>query len=128
MSGDPCKGILLIEDDHDVRDTLVEALRDQGYTVRTASNGADALHRLRDGWQPCLIVLDLMMPVMDGWEFRHAQLQDPALAAIPVVILTADGNARQKAAKMSAVLGMSKPVRLADLIDVIGQYCQPQLL
>jgi CheY-like chemotaxis protein len=125
ISADACEGVLLVEDDDDIRLALVEALRDEGIAVRAAANGADALQDLRQGSPPCLIVLDLMMPVMDGWQFRDKQLEDPTLAEIPVVVLTADGNAKAKAAKMNAALGMSKPVRLDDLIQVIVQYCGP---
>jgi CheY-like chemotaxis protein len=122
---DACEGVLLVEDDDDIRLALVEALQDEGIAVRAAANGADALDGLRQGAPPCLIVLDLMMPVMDGWQFRDKQLEDPTLASIPVVVLTADGNAKAKAAKMNAALGLAKPVRLDDLIKVIVQYCSP---
>jgi CheY-like chemotaxis protein len=128
MTGaEACAGVLLVEDDDDIRLALVEALRDEGIAVRAAANGADALQELGQGSPPCLIVLDLMMPVMDGWEFRDKQLEDPSLAAIPVVVLTADGNAKAKAQKMNAALGMAKPVRLDDLIQVIVKYCSPTL-
>jgi CheY-like chemotaxis protein len=126
-SAEACEGVLLVEDDDDIRLALVEALRDEGIAVRAAANGADALQDLRHGSPPCLIVLDLMMPVMDGWQFRDKQLEDPTLAAIPVVVLTADGNAKAKAKKMNAALGISKPVKLDALIEVIVKYCGPTL-
>ena len=121
-----CHGVLVVDDDQDIRESLVEALEDEGFSVLVASNGSDALEKLRAaGAPPCVILLDLMMPVMDGWQFRDEQQRDQALARIPVVVLTADGNARQKAAKMQVDEGIPKPIRLDHLLSVVGRYCQP---
>ena len=83
--------ILVVEDHADLRDMLVVLLESEGFAVRTAVNGAEALKRLEET-RPSLILLDLMMPVMDGREFRHAQLNDPQLAAIPTVLITAHAD------------------------------------
>lgn len=120
----PCRGLLIVDDDADIREVLTEVLEDEGYDVRHAANGRDALDQLKQ-WAdlPCLILLDLMMPVMDGWQFRNAQLQDAKLADIPVVVLTADGRAQYKASSMQVVEGLAKPLRIADLLRTIRKYC-----
>src|SRR5205085_12014163 len=85
--------VLVVEDDHDVREALVEALEASDYHPMAAANGSEALQRLRSGSEPpCVILLDVMMPVMDGREFREEQRRDPALAEIPVVVLSAHGD------------------------------------
>jgi CheY-like chemotaxis protein len=112
--------VLLVEDDDDIRTDLAELLRIKGYEVETAANGAEALDRLRQPELPCLILLDLMMPVMDGWQFREAQLQDEMLAQVPVVVIT--GVAEDTAA-LQARKVMRKPVRIDDLVTTIRGYC-----
>src|SRR5687768_7389253 len=87
--------VLLVEDDSDIRETVGEVLGDHGYRVVTAGHGADALAQLRDGARPDVILLDLMMPVMDGAAFRSEQKADPELAAIPVIVMTALASARE---------------------------------
>jgi CheY-like chemotaxis protein len=112
--------ILIVEDDADVREDLADLLRHKGYEVTTAANGRDA----HDGIQglagrPDLILLDLMMPVMDGWQFRALQLQDPALATIPVVILSGAGDVRREAAALGAAGYVKKPFKLNVLLSAI---------
>jgi CheY-like chemotaxis protein len=108
--------LLVVEDDPDIRDTLAEALAWEGYDVTTASNGLEALELLRGGLHADVILLDLMMPVMSGWEFRRVQQDDPALAGIPVVVLSASspGNARPDRY-------LAKPFRIEDLLSVLGE-------
>lgn len=119
-----CAGILIVEDDFEIRTTLKDVLQEEGYDVEHASNGLEALSKLQTCAElPCLILLDLMMPLMDGWEFRDAQLKDARLTGIPVVVLSADGNARQKAVAMKAARGLPKPVRLEVLLSTIAEYC-----
>ena len=84
--------VLLLEDDPDIAEPTSSILGDAGYAVEWFRNGRDALDWLRDN-PADLILLDLMMPVMDGWEFRAAQRADRAIAGIPVVVLTADTGA-----------------------------------
>jgi len=87
--------ILVVEDDFAIRESVTELLVSAGYTVVTACNGRDALNRLQQGLRPAIIMLDLTMPVMDGWDFRQAQLRDEALKAIPTLIITAAGFSRE---------------------------------
>ena len=81
--------VLVIEDERDIRDALAEALSYEGYDVAVAANGREALRALRGGPLPDVILLDLVMPEMSGWEFRQVQIHDPALAGIPVVVVSA---------------------------------------
>jgi CheY-like chemotaxis protein len=81
--------VLVVDDDQPLREAVVEALEEEGLAVSCCAHGLAALSALRAGLRPDVILLDLMMPVMDGWAFREEQLRDPALASIPVVVLTA---------------------------------------
>jgi CheY-like chemotaxis protein len=114
--------LLLVEDDFDIREALSGILRDEGYTVRGASNGAEALETLRRDPAVDLIVLDLMMPVMDGWAFRQIQREDPKLSHIPVLVLSADAGARERVQALGAVAFLRKPVQLDALLDAVAQY------
>src|SRR3954447_13296865 len=87
LSGSSRRRILVVEDDQEILGTLSGLLEEEGYEVQSVVDGRDALHRLRGGLAPELIILDLMMPGMDGWEFRTIQRADPALADIPVVAI-----------------------------------------
>src|SRR5690242_14878079 len=100
--------ILIVEDNPDSRETLAMVIEGMGYTVSTASNGREALDYLRTHSLPCLILLDLMMPVMDGWEFRNQQRQDPALADIPILVVSAVNDPDQIRA-VDAVDYLKKP-------------------
>jgi CheY-like chemotaxis protein len=115
--------LLIVEDDADIRETLGEALELAGYTVTLAENGADALERLRrdDTPLPAVILLDLMMPVMDGFAFRSEQRRDPRLAEIPVIVITAGTHA--DATAISADFVMRKPIAMPKLLDVIARTC-----
>src|SRR5882672_11652695 len=88
--------VLVIDDDPDIRWTMAEVLEDWGYLVATAAHGKDALEQLQAGVRPCLILLDLTMPVMNGYEFRAAQRANPEYAAIPTVVLSAAGNLAER--------------------------------
>jgi CheY-like chemotaxis protein len=116
--------VLIVEDDPDVRDVLCEVLRDEGYGVVGAANGLEALQRLRSGAPPCLILLDLMMPVMNGWEFRAEQQRDAALREIPVVILSGNGNMERDAGELGAAVYLSKPMNLDTLLAIVARYCR----
>jgi CheY-like chemotaxis protein len=125
-SSDPLsvKCVLIVEDDGDVRESILEVLQDNAYTAIAVSNGAEALARLRSAApRPCLILLDLMMPVMDGYKFRTAQTSDPVLTTIPVVVLTAQGGAEKTAQDMQAAGFLKKPVKLEALLEVVQRYC-----
>jgi signal transduction histidine kinase len=109
--------LLLVEDDSGVRSALAEALTDESYTVTTANNGREALARLRDAAPPDAIILDLMMPVMDGWEFRVAQRADPTLAEIPLLAMSADLSAKARA--IAADGYVHKPVDFPALLRAL---------
>ena len=117
--GVPREHILLVEDDRSIRVALQGVLEDEGYAVTAVDNGRQALERLRSTEAPDLIVLDLRMPVMDGWEFRAAQKSDPALARIPVLAVSADGSA--KAAAIDAQAYLRKPLNTDALLNAIGR-------
>lgn len=120
MTADEEPSVLVIEDDEDVAETLAEALSDQGYRITCAANGADALALLRSGQRPSVILLDMMMPVMDGREFRDLQREDPELADIPVIVLTANVSAGAVVAQMNVTRFLKKPVRLDELLDAVA--------
>lgn len=115
--------ILLVDDDAPSTDALREILENAGHAVATAENGRVALEALRSGDGFCVILLDIMMPVMNGYEFRKEQLEDPKLASIPVIVLTADGQARARAAELRAKHFFQKPLSPPDLLLAIGEYC-----
>jgi signal transduction histidine kinase len=117
-SGAP-EHILLVEDDRSIRIALQGILEDEGYSVTAADNGRQALEHLQSNVAPDLIVLDLRMPVMDGWEFRAAQKNDPKLARIPVLAISADGSA--KAAAIDAEAYLRKPLNTDALLNAIGR-------
>jgi CheY-like chemotaxis protein len=111
--------ILVIEDDADIRESLQQVLELEGYSVRTASNGREGLEALHADGRPALILLDLMMPVMNGWEFLEAQRGAGELSSVPVVIVSA---AHDLTRATSAVATIKKPVDLDVLLEVIARY------
>jgi len=113
--------ILVVEDDKDLRESLCEALRFEGYQVICAEHGEAALRHLSTGAKPCVILLDLMMPVMDGWTFRSEILKDQALAAIPVVVMTAASPARARSVPSATVL--QKPLQMDAVVEVVQEHC-----
>lgn len=114
--------ILVVEDDRDIRESVVEVLEDEGHGVTAAADGREALeHLLGAGPRPDLILLDLMMPVMSGYQFREEQLKLPALASIPVLVVTADVNARAKVESLNVAGFVQKPLKIQPLIDRIDQ-------
>jgi CheY-like chemotaxis protein len=113
------KRIAIVEDDGDIRESLAEILLEAGYEVIAAANGKEALARLAEGPRPDAILLDLMMPVMDGLEFRAAQRVATGLADIPIVVVSADGNLREKAAAIQANAALRKPINIEDLLVIL---------
>ena len=120
----PTHSVLVVDDDHAIREMLTEALEDAGYHVMSAENGAQALTQLRQVLTlPRVILLDLMMPVMTGWEFRVAQQANARLAAIPVVVLSARPSMQHEAFTMTVEEFMQKPVDITRLLTVVDRYC-----
>ena len=115
----PC--VLIVEDDTDVREFMDVLLSTHGFETMTAANGREALERMR-ARRPCLVLLDLMMPVMDGWQFRAEQLREPAIADVPVVCVTAVAEASERIAGLQAPC-LRKPVEFQALLDVVQSVC-----
>jgi CheY-like chemotaxis protein len=115
--------VLVVDDDPDLGEILSYVLERAGYASVVVENGQEAMKQLRGGLHPCLILLDLMMPVMNGWQFRAAQSQDPALSAIPVVILTADWESLDRAAGLGVAACLAKPVEPGALFSLVRRYC-----
>jgi CheY-like chemotaxis protein len=117
--------ILLVEDDIALRDALAELLREEGYRVDCASNGSDALRHLAADAPPSVILLDLSMPVMNGWEFRNVQRHDPRYAGIPTIVLSATHGSDDDArfADLAADAFLAKPFDADRLIDAIQRLC-----
>jgi CheY-like chemotaxis protein len=117
--------ILVVDDDADIRDAMCLVLQHSGYRAVTAANGEEALRVLRGEGAVDLILLDMMMPVMDGWGFRNSQPAGPAFVDIPVIVLTGDGRASAKAAAIGAAGYLKKPLDLDDLLAVVARHCVP---
>lgn len=114
--------LLVVDDDDDILEVSRIVLESAGYEVATAHNGQEALDALHgpNGRDTSLIILDLMMPVMDGWEFRQAQLADPALKDIPVVVITASGRANGALGKVEV---LPKPLRVERILEAVAARC-----
>ncbi len=119
--GAGCGGILVVDDDADIRDSLREVLEDEGYQVTCVANGREALDFLkRESPRPCVILLDLMMPVMDGWQFRREQKANPNISSIPLIVITATGN---RPVLIDAADLVLKPLELGRLFEAVERYC-----
>ena len=125
MTGPGCgRTVLIVEDDADTRMALAEVLQDVNYRPLHAANGAAALQELRAATTaPCVILLDVMMPIMDGKSFRAEQQKDPALSEIPVVVLSAHADLDSAAVQMQAAGFLRKPVELSALLATVAQFC-----
>jgi CheY-like chemotaxis protein len=113
--------VLVIEDDPELREVLCVALTTEGYEVSAAANGRDALRHLRTTAETCLIVLDLSLPVMDGRQFRIAQLKDRSLAWVPVIVLSGRVDASRDARELGARSFVRKPVDVDELRRALMQ-------
>jgi CheY-like chemotaxis protein len=117
------KKIFVIEDDESIRENLRELLESAGYSVEIARNGREAISKLSISSQlPFLIILDLMMPIMDGYQFRQEQGIDPKLALIPVVITTAGGNIESKVLKLGAKAYLKKPFDIDSVLNTVKVF------
>ncbi|MEZ0392420.1 MAG: response regulator [Pseudobdellovibrionaceae bacterium] len=116
------KTILVVEDDKDIRRNLKALLESEGYLVEVAENGQIAIDFLAQATDlPNLIILDLMMPVMDGFEFREKQDQIARIASIPVAIMTADGHVEEKKFRTGAAAALRKPADIEDILATVKQ-------
>ena len=113
----PPRRIMVVDDDDEIREALADVLTDEGYEVVGARDGHQALRYLREGQRPSAILLDLWMPVMDGWQLRHELLSDSTLSDIPVIVLTAVRDQRAQGLMVADVL--TKPVQLERLLGAL---------
>lgn len=124
---DKAHSILLVEDDDFIRQEVSEALQDEGYAVSTAAHGKEALALLADGDKPSVVLLDLMMPVMNGWEFLKAFKKEESYAGIPVVILSAFAD-RATIIGGDAISVLRKPINLDALFAVLSEHCTDKMV
>jgi CheY-like chemotaxis protein len=110
--------VLVVDDDPDILEALSDILQAEGYGVERARNGQEALDRL-NGSPPKLILLDLMMPIMDGWEFSKRMRQRPGHEKTPIIVLSADRNVHARANEIGAIGHLAKPFELGDLLEMV---------
>jgi CheY-like chemotaxis protein len=118
MSAPQCLAVIVVEDDGDIREAVVTALELEGFHVFQAENGARALEVLREMPHPSLVLADLMMPVMDGWQLIGALSQDDRLATLPVVVVSATNERGPQGFRQ-----VKKPIDLDDLVKIVGELC-----
>src|SRR5438552_527597 len=122
-SQQPNRTILLIEDDRDICEIVEMVLAEEGYSTISVPNGAEGLKHLRsDRARPFVIMLDLMLPVMDAWQFRSEQLRDADLAGIPVVIFSANPKVVRHADMLGAAAVIRKPPNLDEILNVVARF------
>ncbi|HZS08797.1 MAG TPA: response regulator [Blastocatellia bacterium] len=119
----PGEKILVVEDDPDTREMVKAFFVSEGYQVETAANGRKAIEYLKSSETPCLILLDLMMPEMNGIEFLQSRRQESELSGIPVVVVTAVQEACKGARALGAIDCLSKPFEFHQLLDLARRYC-----
>jgi len=120
----PRRVVLIVEDDPDALDAITTVLEEAGYDALRAANGLEALGQLGDHKGRCdLILLDLMMPVMNGWDFRRRQRETPAFADIPVLLMSAGAHMATVSGELNAAGYVTKPVEMSDLLAVVQQHC-----
>lgn len=118
--------IAIVEDDVDVRETLTEVLREEGYDVQAFADGPQALGKLAAMAQlPRLILLDLLMPKMDGWQFRAHQRDVLRLRDVPTVVLSADGNVDENLEALGVHGYLRKPIHIKTLLELVERFCGP---
>ncbi len=115
--------VLLVEDDWNVREALAAVLEDSGHEVKVASDGAEGLQLLRAGLRPCVILLDLMMPVMDGFAFRREQRADPALTDIPVIVVSGSVRTMDEVCDMNVAAVLPKPINCDRMLGLVAELC-----
>ncbi|MBC7693148.1 MAG: response regulator [Methylotenera sp.] len=125
MKKPTCRNVLIAEDNDDIRETIEEVLQNEGYEVYATKNGKDALAKLRSIPGPTLVLLDLMMPVMSGWEFLDAQKADAVLTAHQVVTISAVAATRslEDPRPLRTAGSIQKPISLAPLLEKVQEFC-----
>ena len=120
------KRVLVVDDEPTIRELIADALREFGYQIETAPNGAEALE-IMHRWLPDAIVLDLMMPRLNGDAFAELVRLNPAFAAVPVLLVTAAYGAQESAARIGARACLTKPFELDRLVELVGELTEPML-
>jgi CheY-like chemotaxis protein len=115
--------VLIVDDDEAIRESLELVLQDDNHRTAAAADGRAALEWLRHNRPPCLILLDLMMPIVDGWQVIESLRQDERLAHVPIVVITAFSRNLGNAAKLPI---LRKPIELRDLLKVTNSECPGQ--
>lgn len=117
--------VLVVDDDDELRQSFVDVLEDHGFTAPSARDGAEALAMLRRlAEPPCVVLLDLMMPVLDGRGFCEAQMRDPLLADLPVVVVSADRDPISRAEGMPVAGHLKKPMSPEALVAAVRRFCR----
>ena len=116
-----CKTILIVEDDEDIRNVMVDLLESEGYITEAASNGKEALDLLEAMGKPCLVLLDMMMPIMNGRQFLDTLMTDTLLAPIPVLVVSAVAD---KTNTEGSIGFLKKPIDIDVVLNVVSQYCK----
>jgi CheY-like chemotaxis protein len=119
--GDAMAHVLVVEDDEGIRESIRDLLQEEGYQVVTASHGEEALARMREGI-PAVVLLDLMMPVMNGWQFLERVAKDASLAEVPIVVISAAGESGALPHRVAGFI--KKPIGLQALLDVVKLNCE----
>lgn len=115
--------VLVVEDEADTRELVASLLEFEGLTVARAADGMEALAVLRSGVRPCVIVTDLMMPRMDGWELARRMKQDPEYADLPVILVSGVADLARRAHELSADAFLTKPVDVDQLLALVRKLC-----
>jgi CheY-like chemotaxis protein len=115
--------VLVVEDNDDVREAFITLLLMHGYRASGASSGMNALEQLHEGLRPCVVLLDLRMPEMDGWSVWARMHAEPALASIPVVMVSGDPDQLRRAEALGLRNFIRKPVDAATLVGIVARYC-----
>src|SRR5204862_830945 len=118
-------GVLVVEDDADTRESTIAVLEHEAYDAIAVCNGREALDLLRQGFRPCVILLDLAMPEMNGYEFREAQRSDPELSSIPVFVVSAASYAKEADARRAGLeTFFRKPLEIDAFMAAVRRHCQ----
>ena len=115
--------LLVVEDDGVFRDAVCDLLRQEGVEVTCAEDGQDGLDLLRGGYRPCLILLDVAMPFVDGMSFRRQQLEDPEIASIPVTVVSGHPRKEKEAMRLGVSGYLRKPISPRQLLEVVERHC-----
>ena len=116
--------LLVVEDEYDIRNAISNLFDFNGCTVKTAQDGQQAITQLRDGYRPCVILLDLSLPRMDGVEFRSEQRTLNGCADVPILVVSGREDAQEVATSLGARDFLKKPVRIRRLLDAVDRHCE----